>query len=351
MRDAADDVLTPFTKIGLLERAKVRKLLQVAHGQLAVEDAGKDGGGAVAFAYTRQLLSFSLQYRIKPGVLVLFTGVQGTGKTAIFGCNESGPGVYMRIYGDCGMVYSNIEALLKDFNADAMAKLYCLLEEADPGNNTRNSNQLKDATTGGKMRIERKGVDPFAVDDYRPFASCSQDVPFKIEQGDRRFVVNRTRDKFSPTGVKNGEITQEEFVEFGRKLDRTKNDNEVAYELFSMGMRLGLSGFDKTRLPVADAKTEQQNEAGCKVTARAERVAKLEFYDPDQQLEARCEEQPGDHLLEQHRKYFFTLSPQRDSALSIAQALDPTFPTIKMGKLAGLEILNDRKVALQAKKQ
>ena len=110
-------------------------------------------------------------------------------------------------------------------------------------------------------------------------------MPFKIEQGDRRFVVNRTRDKFSPTGVKNGEITQEEFVEFGRKLDRIKNDNEVAYELFAMVMRLDLSGFDKTRLPVTEAKTEQQNETSCKVTAWIERVAKLEFYDPANQLE------------------------------------------------------------------
>ena len=84
--------------------------------------------------------------------------------------------------------------------------------------------------------------------------------------------------------VKNGEITQEEFVEFGRKLDRIKNDNEVAYELFAMVMRLDLSGFDKTRLPVTEAKTEQQNETGCKVTAWIERVAKLEFYDPAQQL-------------------------------------------------------------------
>ena len=47
---------------------------------------------------------------------------------------------------------------------------------------------------------------------------------------------------------------------------------------------------------------------------------------------------------------FFTLSPRRGSVLSIAQALDLTFPTIKLGKLAGLKILNDRKVALQAKK-
>ena len=63
----------------------------------------------------------------------------------------------------------------------------------------------------------------------------------------------------------------------------------------------------------------------------------------------RCEEKPGDHLLEQHRKYFFTISPQRDSVISIAQTLDPTFPTIKMGKLAGLKMLNDSKLAVQAK--
>ena len=103
------------------------------------------------------------------------------------------------------MQYNNIDALLRDFNADSCGKLYCLLEEANPGNNTRNNNQLKDAITGGEMRIERKGVDAFHVDDCRSFISCSQDVPLKIEQGDRRFVVNRTRGKFSPTGVKNGQ--------------------------------------------------------------------------------------------------------------------------------------------------
>ena len=180
-------------------------------------------GDSVAFAYTTQLLGFSIQFRTKSGVLILFTGVQSTGKTAIFGQNESGPGVYMRIYGDCGMVYSNIETLLKDFNADAMGKLYCLLEEANPGsNNTRNNNQLKGVITDGRQRIERKGIGAFHVDDCRSFVSCSQDVPFKIEQGDRRFVVNRTRTKFSPTGVSNGEVSQEEFVELARKLDRPR---------------------------------------------------------------------------------------------------------------------------------
>ena len=64
---------------------------------------------------------------------------------------------------------------------------------------------------------------------------------------------------------------------------------------------------------------------------------------------ARCEEKPGDELIEGHRKHFFTISPQRDSVLSIAQTLDPTFPTIKMAKLAGLKMLNDKKLAVQAK--
>ena len=36
---------------------------------------------------------------------------------------------------------------------------------------------------------------------------------------------------------------------------------------------------------MTDAKTEQQNETGCKVTAWVERVAKLEFYDPAQPFE------------------------------------------------------------------
>ena len=69
----------------------------------------------------------------------------------------------------------------------------------------------------------------------------------------------------------------------------------------------------------------------------------------ERMIVGRCEEKPGDDLIEAHRKYFFTVSPQRDSVLSIAQALDPTFPTVKMGKLAGLKMLPGRKVALQAK--
>ena len=126
------------------------------------------------------------------------------------------------------MQYNDIDTPMKDFNADSMGKLYCLLEEANPGNNTRNNNKLKDIITGGRQRIERKSIDPLHVDDCRSFISCSQDTPFKIEQGDRRFVVNRTRSTFSPTGVLKKEITQEEFVDFGRKLDRIKNDNDVA---------------------------------------------------------------------------------------------------------------------------
>ena len=65
---------------------------------------------------------------------------------------------------------------------------------------------------------------------------------------------------------------------------------------------------------------------------------------------ARCEEKPGDDLIEAHRKYFFTVSSKRDSVLSIAQALDSSFPMIEMGKLAGLKMLNNRKLAVQAKK-
>ena len=65
---------------------------------------------------------------------------------------------------------------------------------------------------------------------------------------------------------------------------------------------------------------------------------------------ARCEEQPGDELIETHRKFYFTISPQRDSVLSIAQTLDSSFPAVKLGKQASLKAINDKKLAVQAKK-
>lgn len=239
------------------------------------------GGDRRAFEFSVRLDAWAMQNRMKPGVLVLFTSVQGTGKSAVFGWNESGPGLYPRMYGDAAHQYNNVDTLLKDFNADSMGKLYCLLEEANPGNNTRNNNQLKDIITGGKQRIERKGVDAFTVDDARMFKALSQDVPFKIEQGDRRYVVNRGREDFSPTGVANGLVSQSDCREFCTKLDRIKNSDGVAYEFFCMLMSCDLSAFDKTDLPVTDAKTEMQRETGCRVAMWIEQMRTLECVDEE----------------------------------------------------------------------
>ena len=237
------------------------------------------GGDGRAFHFSICLDAWAMQHRMKPGVLVLLTSVQGTGKSAVYGWNESGPGLYPRMYGDAAHQYNNVDTLLKDFNADSMGKLYCLLEEANPGNNTRNNNQLKDIITGGKQRIERKGVDAFTVDDARMFKALSQDVPFKIEQGDRRYVVNRGREDFSPTGVANGLVSQTDYREFCTKLNRIKNSDDVAYEFFCMLMSCDLSDFDKTDLPVTDAKTEMQRETGCRVAMWIEKMHALECVD------------------------------------------------------------------------
>ena len=51
----------------------------------------------------------------------------------------------------------------------------------------------------------------------------------------------------------------------------------------------------------------------------------------------RCEEKPGDELIETHRKYFFTVSPQRDSVLSIAQDARPDVPHAEAGQAGGPE--------------
>ena len=134
-------------------------------------------GDAAGFAYTMQHSFFHWQTRRKPGVLVFYQGRPGTGKSALFGENQNGPGLYMRIYGErLAHKYNDVDQLLCGFNKSAMGKSYCVLEEVDPGRGGRNNNMLKDLITEGKVSITPKGVDSFSVNDHHMYIALSRSL-------------------------------------------------------------------------------------------------------------------------------------------------------------------------------
>ena len=224
------------------------------------------GGNSGAYEYTLQHSFFHFQKRVKPGVVVVFVSAQGLGKSAIYGHNASGPGIMFRIYGATAQKYSNIDQLLKDFNSDSEGKLYCALEEVRPGKGVRNNDALKDKFTEGTMRVEKKGIDPFYLPDHRIFYAMSQhEGAFEIERGDRRTLLNRSRDKYTLASVNDGLLSSNEYERFCKRLNDVKNDDSVAYELFRLGMTADLDGFN-VHIPYMTEVKQQQEEANeCRV--------------------------------------------------------------------------------------
>ena len=72
----------------------------------------------------------------------------------MFGYNASSPGLMYRIYAQHAHKFSDVDTLLRDFNADSINKMYCALEEPRAGCGKRNTDKLKDLITEGQPNPE-----------------------------------------------------------------------------------------------------------------------------------------------------------------------------------------------------
>ena len=61
----------------------------------------------------------------------------------------------------------------------------------------------------------------------------------------------------------------------------------------------------------------------------------------------RYDSLPGDAHIESHRKYIFQIAKGQNSVLSLAQEIDPSIETIKMGSIPALKEYNAKKIAHQ----
>ena len=234
---------------------------------------------AQAFAYFVQWCGFIFQKRRKPGVMPQFLGEEGIGKSALLGSNQSGPGVFKRIYEQFYQWSNDIESLLGHFNADSMNKLFCLMEEGGTyRKGFRNNDKLKSLLTEGTQRVELKHVNAFCVNDNRAFAMCTNNRDsLKIMPGSRRFLCLEGNDLMSQRAVDEGRMDRATRLQYMAKLDSTKNDDEVAYQFFRYCMCLDLSGFnvdDPVRTPLFE---EQRSHNECVVKQFLEQVRSGEY--------------------------------------------------------------------------
>ena len=223
------------------------------------------GGNDNAFTYAMQWFGYIFQKRRKPGVMLQFLGEEGIGKSAIFGHNQTGPGIVKRIYGQYFQWSDDIETLLGKFNGLSMDRLFCVMEEAGTyRKGHRDHNKMKSMITEGTMVVEIKNVNAVNKNDNRAFAMLTNSRDsLKVTDGARRFLCVEGNDELSQKAVDEGRCNMTSRREYMAKLDLTKNDDDVAYEFFKYCMTLDLSNFHIDEPPRTELFEEQRQHNEC----------------------------------------------------------------------------------------
>ena len=177
---------------------------------------------------------------VKIGVVLLFTGKQGTGKNILF--DWLGPA----LFGDEKYnEVDNVDALFDRFNSDHENTHLCLLNEVGTyGKDHKANGRLKSTITRKKQKIEHKGLNKYQVDDACNYLACSNNnYAMKIEESDRRTAVNR---------VSSARIGDKEY--FDRLLEvQTK---ETAGKLLYLLLNYDLSKFRVQDIPMTEQRAE-----------------------------------------------------------------------------------------------
>ena len=223
------------------------------------------GGNESAFRYAMQWFGYIFQKRRKPGVMIQMLGEEGIGKSAIFGHNQSGPGILKRIYGRYFQWSDDIDSLLGKFNALSMDRLFCVMEEAGTyRKGHRDNNKMKSMITEGTMVVEIKNVNAVNKNDNRAFAMLTNNRDsLKVTDGARRFLCVEGNDELSQKAVDEGRCDMETRREYMAKLDRTKNNDDVAYGFFKYCMSLDISEFHVGEPPRTALFEEQRAHNEC----------------------------------------------------------------------------------------
>lgn len=122
---------------------------------------------------------------IKTGVVPLFKGKAGQGKTTL----------YMLLRAIIGNQYCYQTSTLEDtiFGKHANGrknKLLILLDELNYNVTKKYTEQMKTAITSDTMTVEPKGVNAFEYDSYENYMGCSNnDIPIELTEDNRRYLI------------------------------------------------------------------------------------------------------------------------------------------------------------------
>ncbi len=140
------------------------------------------------YRYSLSWLAHPILYLLRTNVAMVLIGLQGSGKSMILEFLSE------FVYGPhLSDLVDNFEPILQRFNDILAGKMLISIDDTKNNDGRKfvaDFNKFKPKITGNTTQIEAKGKSIVKVTNYNSFAICSNhDIPVKIEEGDRRYVV------------------------------------------------------------------------------------------------------------------------------------------------------------------
>jgi hypothetical protein len=166
------------------ECAETRRLLAYIEADLCAHDPA-------AYEYVLNWLAHLLQRpHEKPGVALVITGEQGTGKSTL---NKL---IARMLPAGTSTMTSNREQLFGRFTIHLLHLLHFGAEELVHGGNHREDSAIKDLITSTSFSYEEKNQTPFVAENYTRFVLTSNSWrPVSTHDGKRRYLILQASDE------------------------------------------------------------------------------------------------------------------------------------------------------------
>jgi Family of unknown function (DUF5906) len=198
-------------------------------------------GNKDAYHYLIYYLAHMLKHpEMKPGVMVVLLGKQGTGKGLFFQ-------ILMRIWNRTALLVSDVTQILGQFNAVLERHYVIIMDEAIFSGDRKSQDRMKSLITEKTCHIEQKYQPSRTIDSvHRFFASSNHEHFSQVDADDRRSFFLRVSDSRQGDSI------------YFKKLVTAIDDDETIAAMIHDLISLDLKDFDVRARPKTDEHDKQK---------------------------------------------------------------------------------------------
>lgn len=198
-------------------------------------------GNASVYLYLLCYLAHMLQRpHIKPGIMLVLLGKQGTGKGLFFQ-------ILQRIWPRTSLLVSDINQVIGQFNAALERNYVIIMDEAMFSGDRKSQDRMKSLITEKTCHIEQKYQPSRTIESvHRFFASSNHEHFSHVEADDRRSLFLRVSD-----------LHQGDQAYFDQLSDAIDDDQVIAAMIYDL-MHMNISNFDIRSRPLTNEHSQQK---------------------------------------------------------------------------------------------